>query len=352
MNIFKKWYHEFSALVEQDIKSFFQESQTTDYHPFVTEVYQDLIEYVLRAGRIAASLAMATYKGISLKEIDSNIIRVGTSLEIYGFGVLLHDDVFDCDPVRIQKDAFHIIYEKKAKAINRLDKKSGRFGESMAIISGNILHNLALIALSSLQLSDYHIKLLTENITHGFIRLNESQIVDIVFESELPTVEQWYQMARKRASSHTYVCMAAGGIMANWERQQQVTLQKAAAHLGYIFDIRDDLLDTFGEKGTVFQPPRRDLKMKKKPLHFCFALEKADEASRKVLTNYTTQTDETTDSTVLDILRTYGLQPARRKLEDHAELACQSFRNSDLSPEAQIFFLQFVERSLEMIKDL
>ncbi|MGD2088767.1 MAG: polyprenyl synthetase family protein [Candidatus Aminicenantes bacterium] len=350
--MFNEWFKSFRKPVEDDIRAFFHQYQSVDYHPWVTDVYHDLVEYILRAGRMAASLALATYKGISRQEINADTIRIGTSLEIYGFGVLLHDDVFDCDTIRIQKDAFHIIYEKKARKANWVEKKVGRFGESMAVIAGNILHNLALIALNTTKLKDYYKRLLIENLTYGFVRLNESQIVDIVFEYEMPTSKQWYDMARKRAASHVGVCMAAGGIVADWEKNQKDMLLKAAAHLGYMFDIRDDLLDTFAEKGTIFQPPRRDLEMRKKPLHFCFAWERADEAAKEILKKYVIQPDKTFESTILDILRDYGLEPTLEKLREHAKYAVQSFEEASLTPEAQAFFIQIVENSLKAVETL
>lgn len=76
----------------------------------------------------------------------------------------------------------------------------------------------------------------------AFQRLNESQMLDVLFEYTEPDEAEWYRMASKRAAPLFQATMLIGTILANAPEKDKKILKDAAEHMGYAFDIRDDIM--------------------------------------------------------------------------------------------------------------
>lgn len=62
------------------------------------------------------------------------------------------------------------------------------------------------------------------------------------------------------------------------ERDLQL-LEEATLHIGYCFDIQDDIIDTFAEEGQYGRRPGKDLYKHKKPLHIVYTYKMAGSGS-------------------------------------------------------------------------
>jgi geranylgeranyl pyrophosphate synthase len=176
-------------------------------------------------------------------------------------------------------------WRRGGRALHALyaDKYDGRFGESLAVFCGNILLSQALIALWSAQFERSRILQASELLTEDYLGVNESQILDLLFEYKTPTAEEWRVMASKRAASLFRATMGVGALLGGAPAQDVQKVKEAATYIGYAFDIQDDIIGTFASEEQYGRPLGGDIFLGKKPLHIVYAYEMASESELREL---------------------------------------------------------------------
>lgn len=252
----------YTALVEEKISRFFSTYKPESGHrPFLTELYSALEEYCLRKGkRIATCTTLLAYQGYTGK-IDEKILKACVGIELYRHAILIHDDLVDEDDERRGGKAFHLLFQH-----------GERFGNATALFAGSLLYTLALDALAKGGFEKETVERVKELFIEEYKNVNESQILDLLFEYEEPSLEEWRTMASKRAASLFKATMLAGAVFAGASKKELSLLERAAANIGYSFDITDDIIGTFASEEQYGRPTGGDIKLGKKPLHVVYAL--------------------------------------------------------------------------------
>ena len=65
--------------------------------------------------------------------------------------------------------------------------------------------------------------------------------------------------------------MLTGALLATASVKDMELLEGAAKHIGYAFDIQDDIIDTFASEEQYGRVPCGDIGKRKKPLHVILA---------------------------------------------------------------------------------
>jgi geranylgeranyl diphosphate synthase type I len=327
---------EYSTLVNERLERYFEsfERESTSYHPFIGECAGHLREYVLRGGaRIMSASALLTYQGYTGK-IDERILDLALGIELYRHSILIHDDMVDQDNERRGGPAFH-----------RLFDYDDRFGTSLALFYGDLVYGSALKAFRFLD------PRLIDLFRDGFIEVNESQILDLLFEYQNPSAEEWEVMASKRAASLFRATMSGGAILAGAASDEVEIMGRAGEMIGFAFDINDDIIGTFAPEEDYARPPGHDLVMGKKPLHVILALEMTNpkeisifyEIAEKGLTPARLET-------IQDIIRNCGaLEMAKERSREYAALAIDLIGTSSMNPDAIDAFQEYLEYVTETL---
>jgi len=330
----EKLLDEYTTLIDHRLEVFFDEvlEEAKDYHPFVYDVYLNIKEFVLRKGkRLASTSTLLTYKGYT-NDLDDKILNVGVGIELYRHSILAHDDLVDTDAMRRGGKAFHKIFD--------YDR---RFVEGVAIFAGNIMYALSIRALQNSGFQEDLTADILKLFADDFQSVNESQILDILFEFRIPDAEEWEIMASKRAASLFNCTILAGAILAKAPRQDLIKLKEASSHIGYCFDIQDDIIGTFAAEEDYGREPKWDIIMGKKPLHTVFALEKADEEDVEKLKKKG-DLDLSEIEEIKEIIRkTKGLERAKEISREHALNAINIIKKTKLSKETREFFVEFIK---------
>ncbi|MGB2843063.1 MAG: polyprenyl synthetase family protein [Halobacteriota archaeon] len=327
---FNKILDKYGNEIENEIEECFKEKlRDAIYHEFIDRVYKSLEDYVLRKGkRLASCSTLLVYKGYTHR-VDKELLKVCAGIELYRHSILIHDDLVDRDELRRGDKSFHRIFE---------DISTG-FGESAGIFAGNILYSLSL---DIIQNTKFERKLLSDSITFlntDYRNVNESQILDVLFEYKKPDEAEWYQMASNRAASLFRATMLIGAILANAPDRDKEILMKAAENIGYAFDIQDDIIGTFAKEEEYGRSPTGDLLRYKKPLHVIYTLKNAPE---DVVTDMRDMIKANNFDGVRDIIRVYGLEQAKKKSREHAKNAIALIEKTAMSIEIKNFFKEFI----------
>ncbi len=348
----EKTLDHYCAVIEERLKSFLGKAveEAADYHPFIENVYSDLEEFVLRKGkRLASCSTLLTYKGYSGK-VDNKIVDACVGIELYRHAILIHDDIVDMDDQRRGGNTLH------KKFMNSYNPYNTRFGEATAIFTGNITYALAIRAIMNSGFPEETVNKVLLLLSDGYQTVNESQILDLVFEYKDVDVNEWHVMAGKRAASLFKVTMLTGAILGNAPENDIYLLREAAENMGYSFDIQDDIIDSFAPKNEYGRSPCLDISKNKKPLHVIYTLNSADKTRSEALKCLLGK--EFLNMGEIELIRKLiresgGLDAAKQDSKNHAEQAKAFINQTSLAGDIKEFFNSFigyVEKSLNWYK--
>jgi geranylgeranyl diphosphate synthase type I len=345
----EKALEEYGLLIEETLEKTFSEAikEAERYHSFIKDVYTGLREFTLRKGkRLASCSTILTYRGYA-GTVDERILKTGAGIELYRQSILVHDDLVDMEETR-----------RGGKTIHRLfsDKHDERLGEGVAVFLGNMAFSLAMQTIMG---SGFPIEKVAEAISllsQGYREVNESQMLDLLFEYRDVDVDEWQAMASKRAASLFKVTMVMGGILAGAPEEDLRLLRNAAINIGYAFDIQDDIIDTFASEEQYGRPPCGDLKLGKKPLHIVYTLKSPDQEAARILNNLRGRRNlngEEVETVRKLVRRTGGLDSAKADSRKHAEEAKRLIAMTSMLEEVKEFFnslITYIENSLDWYK--
>lgn len=190
----------------------------------------------------------------------------------------------------------------------------------------------------------------------GYQEVNESQILDLLFEYKDVDASEWRIMASKRAASLFKVTMLIGAILGGVPESDQRILEAAAVNIGYSFDIQDDIIDTFAHEERYGRPPCEDIARGKKPLHVIYALNSADRDRSRTLRGILGK--KALSQGDIDLIRALiresgGLEAAKKISKKHSEAARILIAQTSLQDDVKEFFnsfIAYIEGSLDWYK--
>lgn len=329
----------YGELIEKKVEKRLEQSkhEAGDYHPFAEESYSKIKEFVLRGGkRIASCSTLLVYKGYT-QEIDEKILNMCAGIELYRHSILVHDDLIDMDEFRRGSKTLHELHS---------ERHDSRFGEGTAVFSGNILLAMAMEAVVESGFSKKKAAAALSLLLDDYRGVNESQILDLLFEYKDVGADEWRTMASKRAASLFRSTILMGAMLGGASEEDLEILEEAATNVGYSFDIQDDIIDTYADEEQYGRPPCGDIELGKKPLHVIKALALGDSAEAEELKSLQGKKNLTKNEVERArslIRKTGGLEAAKETSRDHAEKARKQFYRTDLSDEVKEFFNSLID---------
>jgi len=152
------------------------------------------------------------------------------AIEVFHNFSLVHDDIMDEAALRRGKPTVHKTY-----------------GTNNAIIAGDMMlcHAYELLSRSSQEV----LSQLLDVFNKAAIAIMEGQHLDMEFEtrSEI-TEEEYLDMIWKKTSVLLAASLQMGAILANTTEKDQKAIYNFGRNLGLMFQIKDDLLDTYGSQ--------------------------------------------------------------------------------------------------------
>lgn len=342
---YTKLLDSYGSIIEGDLKGQFARliANGKSYHHFIEDAYKSIEEFVLRGGRrLSACSTLMVYKGYT-DEIDQRIVKVSSAIELYRHSILVHDDIADDETMRRGGRTLHEIFA---------DGRDAHFGTGSALFTGNILYTLAIKSVLDSGFDNDRLAEALGLISSDYKDINESQMLDLLFEYKEPSVDEWQVMARKRAASLFRTSMLTGAVLAGAPAEDMRMLEDAARHIGYAFDIQDDIIDTFASKEQYGRNPCGDITKRKKPLHIIIAQERDGH-----LASIMNSGDDLTDAKIKEIqeiVRDSGALDAAKSISrEHAKEAQRLIMMTGMNEEAKDFFVSFikyVDESLDWYK--
>ena len=254
-------------------------------------------------------------------------IDAAVGLEMFHNFTLLHDDVMDNADVRRGKPTVH-----------------RRWGDNTAILSGDTMLTIA---------TQYIARTANPQVMDLFnktaIEIYEGQQWDMDFEQRNDvTVEEYINMIRLKTSVLLGCALKTGALLADADVGDADTLYRAGVNMGLAFQLRDDMLDVWGDPETFGKEIGGDIMNNKKTFLLINAMrlatgDDADELRHWLHDQYATREDKVSGVTALyERLGTRKL--AEEAIAHYNKLAVADFNQVKMSDDDKQAFVQLANK--------
>jgi geranylgeranyl diphosphate synthase type I len=256
-------FEEFVARVRSEVDASLSEwlegrvVQAASRGPDVEAVADAVRQLVLRGGkRLRPVLLAAAFEacgGESDAHGASVVARAGAALELLQGYLLVHDDLMDGDDMRRGGPSVPAV----------MRERFARDGDAASIAAGDLACAWAQSALLELAIDPVRLVLAARELAVVQEEVVSGQVLDVRGEaSNADEVEAVH--ALKTASYTVRGPLAIGARLAGARPSQLAALTAFAKPLGVAFQLRDDVMGTFGNPRTMGKPSGGDLRRGKR----------------------------------------------------------------------------------------
>ena len=183
---------------------------------------------------------------------------------------LIHDDIQDQDQERRHRATVWTLWGK-AEALNA--------GNALRVVADRTLMRLAERGVPADRL------LRASNLlAQRSLQMIQGQYLDISFEDRLNvTAKEYKEMIAYKTGALISCAMELGALAGPAPRDLPPLMGQAGWYLGYLFQIRDDILGIWGNESATGKSQGGDIRRKKKTYPIIYALQSATGATRATL---------------------------------------------------------------------
>jgi geranylgeranyl diphosphate synthase, type I len=225
-----------------------REARAAALAPETAVLVESIQDMTLRGGkRVRPALLVAGYCCVTDEPVSDEIIDASVAAELLQTCLLIQDDWMDRDDTRRGRPTVHA-----ALAARYGDE---HIGASVAILASTLASAFAWEALCSSGFPDARIRAALA----AFYEMHElvagGQLLDVTGEGSLETMH-----LLKTASYTVRGPLRIGAILGGATAEQLAALDGFARASGIAFQLRDDLLDSFGDAAATGKPLGSDLR--------------------------------------------------------------------------------------------
>ena len=249
---------------EQLYQIFSEELGKQNFTKSPKELYEPIVYTLAQSGKrlrpIFTLMACDLFGGDIYKSIPQAL-----AIELLHNFTLIHDDIMDEAPLRHGQETVHT-----------------RWNQKLAILAGDTLYALAYRYVMQSDIETLPAILETFNSTA--LEACEGQQMDINFESlDVVSKDDYLLMSNYKTAALFGASMQIGAIIAGAPNEDIEFMSQYGRNLGMAFQLRDDLLDLYGEQKDFGKKTGLDIIENKKTYLFVAAMELADEETKKHL---------------------------------------------------------------------
>ncbi len=284
-------------------------------NPFVTEAAQYLIE----AGgkRFRPMLALLSGMAAGAQPTHPDLVSAGVIVELVHLSTLYHDDVIDAADTRRGTPSTHV-----------------KWSNTVAILTGDFL--LARASELSASLGTEVTRIMARTIAE----LCEGQIREVQGSLEAaqngavrhePTRQHYLDVIDGKTASLIRASCRLGALLSGQGPAAVDALTRFGHHLGYAFQLADDVLDIASEETESGKVPGTDLREGVHTMPVLLALE--EEGPDSPLAALLAEPNDANVTKALEVLRVHpGLEAARAVAREEAALAKAALAELQLDP--------------------
>lgn len=290
------------------------------------QLYEPIAYHMALGGKrvrpVLALMACESMGGNMERALDAAL-----GLELFHNFTLLHDDVMDNADVRRGKPTVHF-----------------QWNDNTAILSGDTMLTIAtqyIARTANWQVMDLFNK--------TAIEIYEGQQWDMDYEHRIDvSVDEYINMIRLKTSVLLGCALKMGALIADASAEDADKLYAAGVNMGLAFQLRDDMLDVWGNPETFGKEIGGDIMNNKKTYLLINAIRLAQGDDADELRHWLNDPYATRDNKVAGVTALYERLGVREMIEEaiahYNDLAIAAFNQVNISDEDKQAFVALSNR--------
>ncbi|MBB6005399.1 polyprenyl synthetase family protein [Arcicella rosea] len=304
--------------------------QTYGEHP--EELYEP-IRYLMSLGGKRMRPLMTLMATALFTDDWQKAIKPATAVEVFHNFTLMHDDIMDKAPLRRGKPTVH-----------------AKWNDNTAILSGDVMLVQAYELLMFVEDSKFKKALKRFNRTAA--EVCEGQQLDMNFENrENVSEEEYLEMIKLKTSVLLGYALELGGIIGGGSEKSCDLLYNIGLNIGLGFQLKDDLLDVYGDPEKFGKQVGGDIISNKKTFMLIEALEKADGETKVALNKWLSLKEfDATEKVkaVTAIYDTLGIREvATVKINTYFDKAFEALESLKVDEDRKLILRTFAETLID-----
>ena len=319
-----------NGMMKQFLPALEAEINQMDLGQNPVELYEP-IRYLMSLGgkRMRPVLSLLAYS--VFKDDWQVAVRPALSIEIFHNFTLMHDDIMDKAPLRRGKQTVH-----------------EKWNENIAILSGDVMLVKAYDYLNeaeNMSLADFQYVLKRFNKTAA--EVCEGQQFDMNFENrESVSIEAYIEMIRLKTSVLVGFSLELGALLAGTSREMASQMHRIGELVGLGFQLKDDLLDVYGDPIKFGKQVGGDILANKKTFLLINALEKAEGTQAEDLQFWLNHPNPDPAEKIKAITQLYTLLSIDKQtsieIQSYFDQAFELMSNLDISEQGKLSLQNFM----------
>ncbi len=283
------------------------------------------ITYILSLGgkRLRPALTLMSYN--LYKEDVSRVMPIALAIEVFHNFTLLHDDLMDKADMRRGKPTVHI-----------------KWGDNTAVLSGDAMLIEAYKEIA--KVDPVYLKPVLDLFSVTATEICCGQQYDMEFEQRMDvTIPEYLEMIRLKTAVLLGCALKEGAIVAGASDTDANNLYDFGINVGLGFQLKDDLLDVYGDSTNFGKRIGGDILCNKKTFLLINALE--DNVSKAELMKWISKTEYNEDDKIKAVTAIYDKLKLKEKSEElireyyRKAISCLDEVNVDKSKKNELYSL-------------
>ena len=314
-------------------KAIEEEIATASYGENPVELYEPITYLMSLGGKRMRPLLTVMAANIFTTDWQK-AVKPAIGIEVFHNFTLMHDDIMDGSPLRRGKPTVH-----------------EKWDQSVAILSGDVMLVCAYDLMTDVE--DYIFKKVIKRFNRTAAEVCEGQQMDMNFEKRIDvTKEEYINMIRLKTSVLLGFALELGGMIANAKVEDTQLLYEIGTNMGIGFQLKDDMLDVYGDPDKVGKQVGGDIIKNKKTFLLIEALEKSkgtphEERLNSWISGVEFDTNEKVKA-VRDIYDALGVKElAQNKMNEYFDKGLEGLNRLEVSAESKQPLLDLTKMLIE-----
>jgi len=263
-------------------------------------------------------------------------VKPAMAVEVFHNFTLMHDDIMDKAPLRRGKATVH-----------------EKWNANTAILSGDVMLIRAYDLL--LDIPKDLLRPVLARFNQTAAEVCEGQQLDMNFETRWDVTEKEYlEMIRLKTSVLLGFALELGGLLCGADERSAKMLYEAGENMGIGFQLKDDLLDVYGDPEKFGKQVGGDIISNKKTFLLIEALSKADMETKQELERWIEMEKPDNQVKVKAVTEIYEKLNIRtltqQKIDDYFARGIDCLEKLPVADDRKKVLLQFVHQLVEREK--
>lgn len=262
--------------IEKELRSYAKEiNKNYRLNNLSPLLFNSIKEFISRDGkRVRPILFCIGYLGFT-KKPAAGLYRCAISLELLHDFLLVHDDIIDKSNTRRGLPSMHTLLN------NYLNKyKKIKFsGTDLTIVAGDVMYAMALDTFLAVKENPLRKELALKKLIAAAFFTGSGEFIELLLAAKpIQGVkkDEIYKIYDYKTANYTFASpLTMGATLAGASQNQIKKLFNYGIYLGRAFQIKDDIIGTFGLESEIGKSNLTDLKEEKKTLLLWYAYNNA-----------------------------------------------------------------------------